>query len=194
MAKLGADLEELETGIIPQYQNMAADLKTKKVQIEKFYEKLSANVDQQGLYLRYEVNIAVNKTKSEIQMMKDKHLSALKRNSDEIAQKIKEIKHINVDLESILSSNDIKLASVYNSRNEEFKISPPKLRVKVPKFNPGKINKDWLNEMVGTLTSSSIITEASKTMESAEATSSPPDRGIKRETEDVSSPPTKRTK
>jgi hypothetical protein len=191
MAKLGADLEELETGIIPRYQNMVADLKTKMEKAEKFYGKLTTDVDGQGEILHRGVDIAISSTKLKILMMKNKHLSTLKRNSDEIRQKITDIKHIDVDLESTISSNDVAFASGYKSRNEEFKALSPKLRVTLPRFNPGKINKDHLNEMIGTLTPLSINTEASKTTVSAEAVSSTPARGIKRGTEATSYSPTR---
>ncbi|XP_056002447.1 tripartite motif-containing protein 2-like [Ostrea edulis] len=168
------DLEELETRIYPRYQEMVFDVQIKKVNLETKYGKLTTATDQQGEVLHQEVTAIVNRRKSAIAEMKTKHLDALKKNTNEIIQKMAQLKQIMSDLKSILKSNDVSLTSTYKSRNSEFRTLPPKVRVTVPSLSTRKINKDQLNEMVGSLLPLSINTEHGQPMKSAEAVSSPP--------------------
>ncbi|XP_056015810.1 E3 ubiquitin-protein ligase Midline-1-like [Ostrea edulis] len=171
---LQKDLEELETRIYPRYEEMVTDVQTEKAELETNYGKLTTVADQQGEILHREITAIVNRRKSAIAEMKIKHLDALNKNTEEITQKMIELKQIMSDLNSILKSNDVSLTSTYKSRNSEFRTLPPKVRVTVPSFSPQKINKDQLNEMFGSLSPLSINTEHGDTIKSAEAVSSPP--------------------
>ncbi|XP_056008520.1 E3 ubiquitin-protein ligase TRIM71-like [Ostrea edulis] len=171
---LQKDLEELETRIYPRYEGMTSDVETEKAELERKYGKLTTDADEQGENLHREITAIVNRRKSAITEMKNKHLSTLNKNTDEITQKMTELKQIMSDLKSILKSNDVSLTSTYKSRNSEFRTLPPKVRVTLPSLSPQKINKDQLNEMFGSLSPLSINTEHGDTMKSAEAVSSPP--------------------
>ncbi|XP_056004214.1 E3 ubiquitin-protein ligase TRIM71-like [Ostrea edulis] len=171
---LQKDLDELETRIYPRYEEMASVVQTEKAQLETNYGEITTIADQQGELLHREITAIVNQRKSDIQEMKNKHLSTLNKNTDEITQKMAELKQIMSDLKSILKSNDVSLTSTYKSRNSEFRTLPPKVRVTVPRFSAQKINKDQLNEMFGSLSPLSINTEHGDTIKSAEAVSSPP--------------------
>ncbi|XP_056007588.1 uncharacterized protein LOC130050834 [Ostrea edulis] len=171
---LQKDLDELETRIYPRYEEMASDVQTEKAELETNYGELTTIADQQGEILHWEITAIVNQRKSDIQEMKNKHLSTLNKNTEEITQKMAELKQIMSDLKSILKSNDVSLTSTYKSRNSEFTTLPPKVRVTVPSLSPQKINKDQLNEMFGSLSPLSINTEHGDTIKSAEAVSSPP--------------------
>ncbi|XP_056002850.1 E3 ubiquitin-protein ligase TRIM71-like [Ostrea edulis] len=171
---LQKDLDELETRIYPRYEEMASDVQTEKAPLETNYGELTTIADQQGEILHREITAIVNQRKSDIQEMKNKHLSTLNKNTEEITQKMAELKQIMSDLKSILKSNDVSLTSTYKSRNSEFRTLPPKVRVTVPSLSAQKINKDQLNEMFGSLSPLSINTEHGDTMKSAEAVSSPP--------------------
>ncbi|XP_048755930.2 uncharacterized protein LOC125666729 [Ostrea edulis] len=168
------DLEELETRIYPRYKEMASYVQIEKVELEMTYGELVTATDQQGEVWHREITAIVNQLKSDIEEMKNQHLSILNKNKNEITQKITELKQIISDLKSILQSNDVSLTSTYKSRNSDFKSLPPKIRVTLPSFSPPKINKDQLNEMFGSLSPLSINTEHGDTMKSAEAVSSPP--------------------
>ncbi|XP_056022948.1 uncharacterized protein LOC130055184 [Ostrea edulis] len=171
---LQKDLDEVETRIYPRYEEMASDVQTEKAELETNYGELTTIADQQGEILHREITVIVNQRKSDIQEMKNKHLSTLNKNTDEITQKMAELKQIMSDLKSILKSNDVSLTSTYKSRNSEFRTLPPKVRVTVPSLSAQKINKDQLNEMFGSLSPLSINTEHGDTIKSAEAVSSPP--------------------
>ncbi|XP_056002474.1 E3 ubiquitin-protein ligase TRIM71-like [Ostrea edulis] len=167
------DLEELETRIYPRYEDIAVDVQTEKVELETNYGKLITDADQQGYVLHRDITDIVNQRKSNIQEIKNKHLSALNKNTDEITQKTTELKQIISDLKSILKSNDVSLTSTYKSRNSEFRTSPPRVRITLPSFSAQKINKDQLNEMFGSLSSLSFNTERDDTIISPEAASYP---------------------
>ncbi|XP_056006164.1 uncharacterized protein LOC130050341 [Ostrea edulis] len=186
---LQKDLEELETRICPRYEKMASDVQIEKGELETNYGKLTTAADQQGEVLHQEIAAIVNRRKSDIEEMKNKHLAALNKNTDEITQKITELKQIISDLKSIQKSND--LTYTYKSRNSEFRTLPPKVRATLPSFSPQEINKDQLNEMFGSLSPLSINTEEhGDTIKSPEAVSSPPVIPMK-SPEAVSSPPVK---
>ncbi|XP_056004027.1 E3 ubiquitin-protein ligase TRIM36-like [Ostrea edulis] len=171
---LQKDLKELETRIYPRYQKIASDVQTEKAKIETNYGKLTTATEQEGEILHREITTIVNRQKSDIQEMKNKHLYTLNKNTEEIIQKITELKQIISDLKSILKSNDVSLTSTYKSRNSEFRTLPPKVQVTLPSFTPQKINTDQLREMFGSLSPLSINTEHGDTMKSAEAVPSPP--------------------
>ncbi|XP_056012452.1 E3 ubiquitin-protein ligase TRIM36-like [Ostrea edulis] len=179
---LQKDLKELETRMYPRYEEMASNVETEKAEIETKYWKLTTTADEQGEILHREITAIVNQRKSAIAEMKTKHLDALNKNTEKIAQKMAELKQIMSDLKSILKSNDVSLTSTYKSRNSEFRTLPPKVRVTVPSFTAQKINKDQLNEMFGSLPPLSINTEHGDTMKSAEAVSSPPVKPLLDET------------
>ncbi|XP_056002728.1 uncharacterized protein LOC130049327 [Ostrea edulis] len=160
--------------IYPQYEETTSDVQTEKAELETNYGELTTIADQQGEVLHGEITAIVNQRKSDIQEMKNKHLSTLNKNTEEITQKMAELKQIMSDLKSILKSNDVSLTSTYQSRNSEFRTLPPKVRVTVPSLSVQKINKDQLNEIFGSLSPLSINTEHDDTMKLAESVMSPP--------------------
>jgi hypothetical protein len=147
------DLEKLKTRLYPQYDEVASDVQLEKAAVEMDYGKLVSAVEQQGKVWHQEVTTIVNQRKSVIEAMKRKHLDILSRNTDEIAQRITELKKVISDLKSILDSNDVFLTCTYKSRNSEFRTLPPKVCITRPSFSPTKVNKDQLDTMFGSLSS-----------------------------------------
>ncbi|XP_062622240.1 uncharacterized protein LOC134283777 [Saccostrea cucullata] len=169
------DLEELEKRILPTYEEISSDLYSEKVKLEKNYEKLTSAVTKQGEDWHREINIIVNKQKSEIDEMKTKKLAALNKQEKEIKQITSEVKQSILDLKKILVSNDISLTSGYRSRNAEFRSLLPKVNVSLPSYSPHQINTDQLHQMFGSLSALSITTEEhGYTMKTPEAVSCPP--------------------
>ncbi|XP_048754100.2 uncharacterized protein LOC125665492 [Ostrea edulis] len=172
---LQKDLEELETRIYPRYEELVSDVQTEKSELQTKYGKLTIAADQQGEVLHREITAIVNERKSAIQEMKTKHRAALDKNTDEITQRITELKEVIEDLKKMLNTKDVSLTSTYKSRNGEFRQLPPKVRVTLPSFSPSKLKKDQLNKMVGSVSSLSITTEKhGYTMKPPEAASSLP--------------------
>ncbi|XP_062588316.1 uncharacterized protein LOC134249994 [Saccostrea cucullata] len=169
------DLKELEKRILPTYEEISSDLYSEKVKLEKHYEKLTSAVTKQGEDWHREINIIVNKQKSEIDEMKAKHLAAVNKQENEIKQITSEVKQSIFDLKKILDSNDVSLTSGYKSRNAEFISLPPKVNVSLPSYSPHQINTEQLHQMFGSLSGLSITTEEhGYTMKTPEAVSSPP--------------------
>jgi streptogramin lyase len=182
---------------------MAAANQTEKDELDTKYGKLATDVDLTGDILHREITAIVNRKKSDIADLKNKHLLALNQNTDNITQRLAELRQIIADLKSMMESNDVTLTSGYKSRNAEFRTLPPTVRATLPTFNPQDVNKDRLNDLFVSLSSLCINTEPghtmespkpSHTMESTETVASPPMKRIKQETEAVASPPMKRIK
>ncbi|XP_062585117.1 uncharacterized protein LOC134246774 [Saccostrea cucullata] len=172
---LNNDLKELEKRICPTYEEIALDLNSEKINLEKNYEKLTTAVTKQGEDWHREINIIVNKQKSEIDEMKSKHLAVLNKQEKEIKQITSDVTQCILDLKKILDSNDVSLTSAYNSRNAEFRGLPPKINVSLPSFSPHQINTEKLHQMFGSLSALSITTEEhGYTMKTPEAVSCPP--------------------
>ncbi|XP_062574668.1 uncharacterized protein LOC134236503 [Saccostrea cucullata] len=181
---LNNDLTELEKVIYPTYEEIVSDLKSEKPNLEKHYEKLTTAVTKQGEDWHREINIIVNKQKSEIDEMKTKHLAALNKQEKEIKQIISEVKQCIVDLKKILDPNDISIASTYVSKNAEFRSLPPKINVSLPRFSPHQINTEQLHQTFGSLSPLSITTEEhGYTMKTPEAVSCPPVKSLLAEQE-----------
>ncbi|XP_062601302.1 uncharacterized protein LOC134263021 [Saccostrea cucullata] len=169
------ELKELETKIYPKYEEIASSLKTKTDDLEIHYNKLTTAVTKQGEDWHREINIIVNKRKSEIDEMKSKHLAALNKQKEKVTKITAEIKQSIIDLKNILDSSNISLVSVYKSRNEGFRYLPPDHNVSLPSFFPHQINTDQLRQMFGFLSALSITTEErSYRMETPESVSCPP--------------------
>ncbi|XP_062604677.1 uncharacterized protein LOC134266460 [Saccostrea cucullata] len=168
------ELIELETEIYPKYEEIASGIKNKKENVETQYRKLKAAVSKQEEDWHREINIIVNKRKSEIDEMKSKHLAALSEEENKIKHITAEVKQSIIDQKKILQSNDISLASVYKSRNAEFRRLPPEVNVSLPSFSPQQINTEQLHQMFGFLSALSITTEHGYTMKTPEDVSCPP--------------------
>ncbi|XP_061195423.1 uncharacterized protein LOC133203674 [Saccostrea echinata] len=172
---LEKDLIELEKRIYPAYEEIALDLNFEIVNLEKHYEKLKTAVTKQGEDWHLEIDIIVNKLKSEIDEMKNKQLAALKEQENEIKQKTLEQKQSVFDLKKILDSNDVSLISMYKSRNAEFRRLPPKVDIALPSFSFHQIDTEQLYQMFGSLSALSMTTEEhGYTMNTSEAVSCPP--------------------
>ncbi|XP_062618771.1 uncharacterized protein LOC134280379 [Saccostrea cucullata] len=169
------DLKELEKRILPTYEEISSDLHSEKVKLEKHYEKLTSAVTKQGEDWHREINIIVNKQKSEINEMKTKHLTALNKHEKGIKQITSDVKKSIHVRRKILDSNDVSLTSGYKSRNAEFRSLPPKVNVSLPSYSPHQINTEQLHQMFGSLSALSITTEEhGYTMKAPEAVSCPP--------------------
>jgi hypothetical protein len=182
---LQKDLEELETIIYPQYEKMASDCRNEKAGLETMYRKLIANADLEGEILHREITTIVNQRKSNIAEMKAKHLAALNKNTNEITNKMTELRHIIQD-QKIVDSNDVKLTSTYQSRNAEFRTLPAKVRVTLPSLSPQNIHvaKDHLNQMFGSLSPLSVTKEPGYRIK-------PPDVSYRVKPPEAASPPVK---
>nr|XP_022342328.1 uncharacterized protein LOC111136045 [Crassostrea virginica] len=173
------DLQEIEKSLFPKYEEAASNIQIQKADQRKNSQKLTAELKKHGEALHKEIDIIIQTKQTEIDAMDSKHQTVLNKQEDAINNTIIEMKQVIQDLKSLLDTCNVNLVSKYQSRIEEFRKLPHKLRISLPHFQPVKINREQILKMFGSLTHISIETEEQgNTVPSPGAKSSPPDRPL----------------
>ncbi|XP_052678368.1 uncharacterized protein LOC128159349 [Crassostrea angulata] len=153
------DAVELENSIFPTYEEIALELENQLASLDGGYEKLITEFSKQGEQWHREIDIVVNKMKTEISEIKVKHRDILQKHLDEIKQTQSLIKQTVLTLGELKKSTEVSPTIEYSSKIREFSKLPPKVQVSLPTFIPKPIDSRKLNNFFGQITPLSTATE-----------------------------------
>ena len=108
-------------------------------------------VRKQGEALHHEVDAAIQRMTSDIEVMGSKYMVAIHRQEIEVNRTIDEIQQILLDLRKLMDSTDACLVAKYQSRNGEFRSLPAQFQVTLPTFTPHVFNREQIDHHVGFL-------------------------------------------
>ncbi|XP_022298917.2 uncharacterized protein LOC111107830 [Crassostrea virginica] len=167
------DAEELESQIMPAYEDIAIDLEKQIASLDDQYKKLTTEISKQREEIHREIDIVINQMEKEIGEIKVKHQSILHKHLDEIKQLQSSIQQSLLSLREMEESNEVSSTIQFCSKHEEFGMIPPKLKIIMPKFIPKQIQRERLRDVFGEITS------LSTTMEDKEHTSKKPNTSVR---------------
>lgn len=153
---LQKDFKELEEIIFPEYQEIASDIPVQEANLRKNSQKVTTAINKHEKVLKTEIDIMINNMKIELDEMDSKYLVCLHKHENQVAHNIYEIKQSIAEVKKLLESKDIYNVSSYKSRNADFRRLPPQHTISLPKFNPSKINKQLIYQLIGSLSKMSI--------------------------------------
>uniref|UniRef100_K1S2F6 Tripartite motif-containing protein 3 n=1 Tax=Magallana gigas TaxID=29159 RepID=K1S2F6_MAGGI len=146
------DTKDLEDHISAKYEEIALELENQLASLDGGYEKLTTTMFKQGEQWHREIDIVINKIKTEISEMKAKHRDILKNEIKQIQSLIQETLQT---IRKIEKSPSIE----YSSKIRELSKLPPKVKVSMPIFIPKPIDHEKLNSLFGQITPLSTATE-----------------------------------
>ncbi|XP_052679936.1 uncharacterized protein LOC128160621 [Crassostrea angulata] len=153
------DTKELENHISPTYEEIACDLENQLANLDGGYEKLTTTMSKQGEQWHREIDIVINKMKTEISEIKVKHRDILQKHLDEIKQIQSLIKQTLQAIRKIEKSTEVSSTIEYSAKIREFSKLPPKIEVSLPTFIPKPIDREKLCSLFGQITPLSTATE-----------------------------------
>uniref|UniRef100_K1PFI6 Tripartite motif-containing protein 2 n=1 Tax=Magallana gigas TaxID=29159 RepID=K1PFI6_MAGGI len=156
------DKVELENLISPTYEDIALDLENQLANLDGGYEKLTTTMSKQGEQWHREIDIVINKMKTEISDMKVKHRDILQKHLNEIKQIQSLIKQTVITLGELQKSTEVSPTVEYCSKISEFNKLTPKVRVSLPTFIPNPTNSENLYTLFGKIIPLSTATEKNR--------------------------------
>uniref|UniRef100_K1QV16 Tripartite motif-containing protein 3 n=1 Tax=Magallana gigas TaxID=29159 RepID=K1QV16_MAGGI len=116
-------------------------------------------MSKQGEQWHREIDIVINKMKTEISEIKVKHRDILQKHLNEIKQIQSLIKETLQAIRKIEKSTEVSSTIEYSSKIREFSKLPPKVQVSLPTFIPKSIDGEKLYSLFGQITPLSTATE-----------------------------------
>ncbi|XP_065930019.1 uncharacterized protein [Magallana gigas] len=153
------EANKLENLISPTYDEIALDLGNQLANLDGGYEKLTTAMSKQGEQWHREIDIIINKKKTEISEIKVKHRDLLQKHLDEIKQIQALINQTLLAIEEIKKSTEVSPTIEYSSKIREFSKLPPKVKITLPTFIPKPLDHKKLYNMFGQITPLSTATE-----------------------------------
>eukprot|EP00105_Crassostrea_gigas_P044213 XP_019928361.1 PREDICTED: uncharacterized protein LOC109620410 [Crassostrea gigas] len=153
------DTKDLKNQISPKYEEIALDLENQLANLDGGYEKLTTTMSKQGEQWHREIDIVINKMKTELSEIKEKHRDILQKHLNEIKQIQSLIKETLQTIRKIEKSTEVSSTIEYSSKIREFSKLPPKVKVTLPTFIPKPIDREKLYGLFGQITPLSTATE-----------------------------------
>nr|XP_034315580.1 uncharacterized protein LOC117685353 [Crassostrea gigas] len=159
---IAKDAEKLQNLIAPKYEEIALDLEKQLASLDGGYEKLTTEISKQRDQWHREIDIVINKIKTEIDEIKVKHRDILQKHLEEIKQTQSLINETLLAMSEIKESREVTPTIEYSSKIREFSKSPSQIKVTLPTFIPNLIDRRQLESLFGQITQlSSAIEEFS---------------------------------
>ncbi|XP_052676477.1 uncharacterized protein LOC128157861 [Crassostrea angulata] len=146
------DTDELENHISPAYDEIALHLENELANLDGGYEKLTITMSKEGEQWHREIDIIINRMKTEIKEIKGKHRDILKKHLDEIKQTQALMKQVLLVLKEIEKSTEVAPTVKYSFKIREFSKPPPKVQISLPTFIPKPIDHEKLYRLFGQIT------------------------------------------
>nr|XP_034307163.1 uncharacterized protein LOC105323398 isoform X2 [Crassostrea gigas] len=143
------DKVELGVSISPKYEEIAFELENQLANLDEGYEKLTTEITKQGEEWHREIDIVINQKKTEINDIKLKHESILKKHFNEIKQMQSLIKETSIVLGELEKSTEISTTIEYVSKIRDISKLPAKVNVLLPTFIPKPIDREHLYNFFG---------------------------------------------
>uniref|UniRef100_K1QVW9 B box-type domain-containing protein n=1 Tax=Magallana gigas TaxID=29159 RepID=K1QVW9_MAGGI len=153
------EANEYENSISPKYEKIVLDLENQLANLDGGYEKLTTTMSKQGEQWHREIDIVINKMKTEISEIKVKHRDILQKHLDEIKQIQSLIKQTLLAIREINTCTELAPTIKYSSKIREFSKLPPKVQVTLPTFIPKPIDREKLYSLFGQITPLSTASE-----------------------------------
>ncbi|XP_052681036.1 uncharacterized protein LOC128161712 [Crassostrea angulata] len=155
------DAEKLQNLISLKYEEIALELDNQITNLDGGYEKLTSEISNQGEQWHREIDIIINKMKTEIGEIKEKHKDLLQKHFEEIKQIQCLVDKTLLDMSEIKKSREVTPTIEYSSKIREFSKLPYKVKVPLATFIPHLIDREQLESLFGQMTPLSSATEES---------------------------------
>ncbi|XP_065937882.1 E3 ubiquitin-protein ligase Midline-1-like isoform X2 [Magallana gigas] len=155
------DAEKLQNLISPKYEEIALDLDNQIDNLDGGYQNLATEISKQGEQWHREIDIIINKMKTEIGEIKERHRHILQKHLEEIKQIQSLVNKTLLAMSEIKESREITPTIEYNSKLREFSKLPSQIKVTLPTFIPNLIDREQLESLFGQFTPLSSAIEES---------------------------------
>ncbi|XP_065937736.1 tripartite motif-containing protein 2-like [Magallana gigas] len=133
------DAKELENCFFPSYEEIALNMDNQLSNVDGGYEKITTEISKQGEQWHREIDVIINRMKTEINEIKKKHRDVLQKHLDEIRQTQSPIKQTLQALRDIQESTEVFRTIEYISKVKDFSKRPHMVQVSLPTLDHEKL-------------------------------------------------------
>ena len=117
----------------------------------KQFQRLKEDIKTKGEFLHREVDKIVQNIQTKMDDIESKTMANANIIKNSINETVNQISKDMKNLKGLLNSSFSRILSVYKPQNDKFRKCLPTLQLSVPKFTPGKINREQINQQFGFL-------------------------------------------